>query len=61
MDASIVGRAVALKAGDLLLVEAGETHEISNEGTEPLETLTRYVPPEYWGDTQPAAGGASRP
>lgn len=33
--------------GALLLIEAGETHEISNTGDKPLETLNIYSPPEY--------------
>jgi mannose-6-phosphate isomerase-like protein (cupin superfamily) len=45
--ATVEGRAVDLAAGDLLLVEAGETHEISCSGDAPLETLNLYVPPEY--------------
>lgn len=31
----------------LVLIERGEAHEIKNTGTEPLETLNFYVPPEY--------------
>lgn len=33
--------------GALLLIEAGEAHEISNTGESPLETLNIYSPPEY--------------
>jgi mannose-6-phosphate isomerase-like protein (cupin superfamily) len=29
----------------LLLVERGETHEIRNTGSVPLQTLSVYVPP----------------
>ena len=28
-------------------VDGGETHEIENDGDEPLETLNLYVPPIY--------------
>ncbi|MFC4359100.1 cupin domain-containing protein [Halobium salinum] len=46
-QATVGGETVDLGAGDLLLVERGETHEIRNSGGEPLETLNLYVPPEY--------------
>lgn len=29
------------------MIERGETHEIRNEGSKPLETLNLYVPPVY--------------
>lgn len=45
--ATVEGEEVRLEAGDLVLVEARETHEIRNDGDEPLETLNLYVPPEY--------------
>lgn len=35
----------ALRPGVLLLVERGETHEIRNTGSVPLQTLSVYVPP----------------
>jgi mannose-6-phosphate isomerase-like protein (cupin superfamily) len=38
---------VPLERGTLLLIEAGETHEIRNTGDQPLETLNFYAPPEY--------------
>lgn len=45
---AIVGdRDVPLEAGTLLLIEAGESHEIRNEADEPLQTLNVYAPPEY--------------
>ena len=37
----------ALKPGVLILIERGETHEIRNTGTQPLQTLNFYVPPAY--------------
>jgi mannose-6-phosphate isomerase-like protein (cupin superfamily) len=46
-EATINGRAVALKSGHLLLIEAGERHEIRNTGEEPLVTVNVYAPPEY--------------
>jgi mannose-6-phosphate isomerase-like protein (cupin superfamily) len=36
-----------LDAGSLMLIEAGEAHEISNAGDQPLQTLSVYAPPEY--------------
>ncbi|WP_459192969.1 cupin domain-containing protein [Halosimplex sp. J119] len=45
--ATVDGDDVRFGAGDLLVVEAGETHEIENDGDEPLETLNLYVPPDY--------------
>jgi mannose-6-phosphate isomerase-like protein (cupin superfamily) len=45
--AVVEGRRADLPAGTLLLIEAGETHEIINEGTEPLVTVNVYAPPAY--------------
>ncbi|WP_436925809.1 cupin domain-containing protein [Halosimplex amylolyticum] len=45
--ATVDGEDVRFDAGDLLVIEAGETHEIENDGDEPLETLNIYVPPDY--------------
>jgi mannose-6-phosphate isomerase-like protein (cupin superfamily) len=36
-----------LEEGSLLLIEAGEAHEIINGGDRPLETLSFYAPPVY--------------
>jgi mannose-6-phosphate isomerase-like protein (cupin superfamily) len=46
-----------LKAGTLLLIERGDTHEIDNTGRENLVTVNFYVPPAYTseGDELPAA------
>jgi len=45
--AVVEGEEVRLAAGDLVVIEADETHEIGNDGDEPLETLNVYVPPDY--------------
>jgi len=45
--ATVDGEDVRLDAGDLVVVEAGETHEIENDGDEDLRTLNLYVPPDY--------------
>jgi mannose-6-phosphate isomerase-like protein (cupin superfamily) len=48
-------RRLNLKAGTLLLIERGATHEIRNTGRTPLKTLNVYVPPAYTasGDSLP--------
>jgi len=45
--AVVEGRRVALEAGALLLIEAGEAHEIANPGSEPLVTINVYAPAAY--------------
>lgn len=46
-QAMINGRTKDLEAGTLLLIEAGETHEIANSGSQPLVTINVYAPPAY--------------
>jgi mannose-6-phosphate isomerase-like protein (cupin superfamily) len=41
------GETVPLKAGTLVLISRGETHEIRNTGEGPLRSLNVYVPPAY--------------
>jgi mannose-6-phosphate isomerase-like protein (cupin superfamily) len=55
-DAVIEDKHAQLRAGTLLLIQRGETHEIRNTGTEVLKTLSIYVPPGYTedGDELPA-------
>src|SRR5919108_2612256 len=55
--AIIDGRARALKAGTLLLIERGSTHEIRNTGRTPLKTLNLYVPPAYTVSGDPLPRG----
>jgi mannose-6-phosphate isomerase-like protein (cupin superfamily) len=45
--AVINGEEIELLPGMLLLIEAGEKHEIKNTGPKNLETLNFYSPPEY--------------
>lgn len=45
--ATVAGEDCDLDPGTLVLVEAGEPHEITNDGTEPLETVNVYAPPVY--------------
>jgi len=46
-EATVAGEQLRFGAGELLLIEAGEAHEIRNAGDEPLVTLNVYAPPEY--------------
>jgi quercetin dioxygenase-like cupin family protein len=45
--ATVDGDDVALGEGDLVCIQAGETHGITSDGDERLETLNLYVPPAY--------------
>lgn len=46
-EAVVEDEAVDLGPRTLLLIEAGEAHEIRCTGGDPLRTLNVYVPPEY--------------
>ncbi len=46
-EAIIDDETIALEPGDLLLIEPGETHEITGTGDSPLATINIYAPPEY--------------
>ena len=45
--ATVESEMIDLTAADLIVIEAGETHEIEATSSEPLEMLNLYVPPEY--------------
>ncbi len=45
--AVIDGKETEFGAGKLILIEAGETHEIINNSEDRLVTLNFYAPPEY--------------
>jgi mannose-6-phosphate isomerase-like protein (cupin superfamily) len=45
--ATVGGSQVDLSAGTMVLIEAGDPHEIENTGDEPLRTLSFYAPPEF--------------
>jgi len=45
--ATIAKRKVLLRAGSLVLIQRGSTHEIRNTGRTALKTLNFYVPPAY--------------
>ena len=57
--AVLSGRKHKLKAGSLVLIERGTTHEIRNTGRTPLETLNLYVPPAYRSDGNELPRGRS--
>lgn len=46
-QATVGRQQVDLAPGSLLLIEAGEPHEIKNTGNTPLDTINVYAPPEY--------------
>lgn len=46
-EATVAGRQVVLEPGVLLLIEAGEGHELRNTADGPLVSLSVYAPPEY--------------
>jgi mannose-6-phosphate isomerase-like protein (cupin superfamily) len=55
--AIVAGKRHPLRAGTLLLIERGSTHEIRNTGSRPLRTLNLYVPPAYTDDGDPLPRG----
>lgn len=46
-EAVVEDKTIELKKNVLLLIEAGESHEIKNTGAQPLLTLNFYAPKEY--------------
>jgi mannose-6-phosphate isomerase-like protein (cupin superfamily) len=56
-QAVIDGRRCRLRAGTLLLIERGQTHEVRNTGRSPLRTLNIYVPPAYKKNGDPLPRG----
>jgi mannose-6-phosphate isomerase-like protein (cupin superfamily) len=51
--AVVSGRRQALRAGTLLLIQRGATHEIRNTGRTRLKTLNWYLPPAYTAQGDP--------
>ena len=49
-EAVVNGSKVPLRAGTLVLIQRGDTHEVRNTGRGPLRTLNVYVPPAYTAD-----------
>jgi mannose-6-phosphate isomerase-like protein (cupin superfamily) len=56
-EATIGERQVPLRAGMLLVIERGETHEIRNTGDQPLQTLNFYSPPAFDAEGNPVGPG----
>ena len=59
--AVINGHKTTLKAGTIVLIEAGDCHEIRNTGRTLLKTMSMYMPPAYRDEKTelPAGKGAS--
>ena len=57
--AMLGGHKHPIKAGSLVLIERGTTHEIRNTGRTPLVTLNVYVPPAYRSDGEELPRGRS--
>ena len=55
--AVVNGKRYSLRAGSLLLIERGDTHEIRNSRRSVLRTLNFYVPPAYTGSGDPLPRG----
>ena len=55
--ALVNGRAHAIGPGSLLLIEAGDRHEVRNTGRALLRTLNIYVPPAYDRSGEPLPRG----
>jgi mannose-6-phosphate isomerase-like protein (cupin superfamily) len=55
--AIINGHKLPLKVGTLVLIEAGDTHEIRNTGRSLLKTVSVYLPPAYDGQGQELSPG----
>src|SRR5437763_3415632 len=58
-QATVGGKRCRLRAGTVLLIERGNTHEIRNTGRQPLKTLNVYVPPAYTKGGDPLPRGRS--
>jgi mannose-6-phosphate isomerase-like protein (cupin superfamily) len=56
-EARVGSRREGLRAGTLLLIERGTTHEIRNTGRTVLRTLNLYVPPAYNASGDPLPRG----
>jgi mannose-6-phosphate isomerase-like protein (cupin superfamily) len=57
--AIINGRKMTLKPGKILLIEAGDRHEIRNTGRTLLKTVSVYVPPAYRDEENELPAGRS--
>ena len=57
--ATVNGKRFGLRAGSLVLIERGDTHEIRNSGRTALRTMSFYVPPAYTSDGDELPAGRS--
>jgi mannose-6-phosphate isomerase-like protein (cupin superfamily) len=57
--AIINGRKASLKPGTIVLIEAGDRHEIRNTGRSLLKTVSVYAPPAYRNEETELAAGRS--
>lgn len=57
--AIVDGTEQKLRAGSLLVIENGETHEIRNTGHVLLKTLNFYYPPAFDDEGEPLPAGES--
>ncbi|MDB5337999.1 MAG: Cupin region [Planctomycetaceae bacterium] len=55
--AIVNGHSYPLKTGVIMLIEAGDTHEIRATGADSLKTVNIYVPPAYLDDDTPLPNG----
>jgi mannose-6-phosphate isomerase-like protein (cupin superfamily) len=58
--AIINGHKTLLKPGKILLIEAGDRHEIRNTGRTLLKTVSVYAPPAYRDDENELPAGRNR-
>jgi mannose-6-phosphate isomerase-like protein (cupin superfamily) len=58
--ALVNGHKTSLKPGKILLIEAGDRHEIRNTGRTLLKTVSIYVPPAYRDEENELPAGRSR-
>jgi mannose-6-phosphate isomerase-like protein (cupin superfamily) len=56
--AVINDRKIKLKTGMMVLIEAGDRHEIRNSGRSLLKTVSVYVPPAYRDEETELPAGA---
>jgi mannose-6-phosphate isomerase-like protein (cupin superfamily) len=58
--AIINGHKTSLKTGTMILIEAGDRHEIRNTGRSLLKTVSVYVPPAYRDEETELPAGRGR-
>ena len=56
-EAIINGNKLPVKAGTMVLIEAGDTHEIRNTGRSLLKSVNVYLPPAYDGEGEELPSG----